>query len=396
MKQLHDPRFLLALLAILVLGGVVMVLHVQQRSQDSDDKALLQTLWQDYKKQSWDSKTGRTIDHQDDDVTTSEGQGYTMLRAAWEDDQSTFATTWNWTAGHLQRSDKLFSWRWGTKLNGSEGVLTNQGGQNTASDADTDIALALIMAGTRWHDTEYINQARSIAQSVWSEEVVEAAGQPYLTASNLEKDNPREVTVNPSYFAPYAYRIFGRLDPSHDWNGLAASSYAFVQKVSRASLDTGSSDGLPPDWVTVDRTSGAVHATGDTAKTTNFGFDAFRTVWRTALDWQWNHAPAAKSTLEQFGFLFDQWSTEHKLLAIYGHDGQPKASYSSAALYGGTLGYFQFLHPAAAKDIVSRQFTPLSGSKLERLNYYDNNWVWFGLGLYTQQLPDLAGEGVPL
>src|SRR4051812_28248555 len=70
-------------------------------------KTMLTALWEEYKKHYWEADTGRTIDRQRNNVTTSEGQSYTLLRAVWQDDQPTFDKTWKWTKDISQRSDHL-------------------------------------------------------------------------------------------------------------------------------------------------------------------------------------------------------------------------------------------------------------------------------------------------
>jgi endoglucanase len=385
-----------AALAVIIAAGLIVLWRTSpSRSPRSQETQLLAALWQNYKRTSWEASSGRTIDHQSESVTTSEGQGYTLLRAAWENDQPTFTKTWQWTAAHLQRPDKLFSWRWGTRADGSSGILTDQGGQNTASDADTDIAFALLLAYGRWHVPEYLQAAQAIVPAIWQQEVVQVTGKPVLAADNLERQSTSgAVAVNPSYFAPYAYRVFARLDPAHDWNGLVRNSYALIAAASQSKLDTSRSADLPPDWLSVQTRTGQLAATGNSSQTTDFSYDAFRTVWRTALDAHWSHDAQAAQSLSQYGFLDSQWSGRQQLVAVYGHDGSRQADYESVALYGGTLGYFQDEHEPAAAAIVQQKLLPLydqkSGGLTHSLNYYDNNWAWFGLALYLGHLPNLA------
>src|SRR5438552_3895428 len=80
-------------------GTVVLYLNSRKREQPIvfSPKLMLNALWETYKHDYWDSTTGRTIDRQRNNVTTSEGQSYTMLRAVWQDDKGTFDKTWEWT-----------------------------------------------------------------------------------------------------------------------------------------------------------------------------------------------------------------------------------------------------------------------------------------------------------
>lgn len=399
MKQLRPPA-LLAGSAIIILAIILPIIltsnHPKPTGSSVKPATLLTALWQDYQHRYIHG--GQTVDPASGD-TTSEGQSYTMLRAVWSGDKSTFDAAWNWTSQHLKRSDGLFSWKWGQRPDGTAGILTNEGGENTASDADTDIALSLLMAGSKWRSSHYTSAAKSIIPAIWEQEVMEAGGQPYLTADELEKNSPAPV-INPSYFAPYAYRLFAGVDKSHPWQQLATNSYQVMHDASQQQLDSSSSDNLPPDWIKLNRQTGQLMADTTPSHDTNFGYDAFRAVWRTALDYQWNHAADAENTLASFSRLTDFWTHDHKLYAIYHHDGTPAAGYSSYAMYGGTLGYYQFMHPALAEAIYSTKLAPLYSTKegklTQTLNYYDNNWVWFGLALYTHQLPQLVQSGASL
>jgi endoglucanase len=222
--------------AVLILAGISVAAYATFRSSDAVDKnlvfsdrTLLSGLWDCYKKEYWEASTGRTLDKQQDNITTSEGQSYTMLRAVWQGDRETFDTSWKWTKEQLNRpTDSLFAWKWGKKTDGTYGVFTDQGGQNTASDADSDIALALVMAASRWQQQTYLNDAKAVIGDTWKQEVITIKGKPYLASNNLEKDSSKPAIINPSYLAPYAYRLFAKVDPAHNWNALVDSSYELI------------------------------------------------------------------------------------------------------------------------------------------------------------------------
>ncbi len=67
---------------------------------ESPRPALLTAAWIGYKHR-FIQPDGRVIDFQRDQVTTSEGQSYAMLRAVWMDDRPTFDLTWRWTQDNL-------------------------------------------------------------------------------------------------------------------------------------------------------------------------------------------------------------------------------------------------------------------------------------------------------
>lgn len=358
----------------------------------------LAASWYNYKLLFVDPATKRTIDWQRGGVTTSEGQSYTMLRAVWQGDEPTFDASWRWTLDNLAHTnDHLFSWLWGTRADGTPGILTEQSGQNSASDADTDIALALVFAYARWQDPAYLEQARLIIRDIWEKEVVTIREKPYLAANDIEKtsSSPR-VVLNPSYLHPAAYHIFAFIDPTHPWETLRKESYAVLNDSTKLSTRPGEQAVLPPDWILVDRKTGALVPGSAPSHTSSFGFDALRVPFRITLDAVWFHNPDAAATLRNLSYLSSAWHQKGQLAATYSHTGKEELQTESAAMYGGTLGYFMLNDPEAAATIYSKKLTALydanTGGWVPSLSYYDNNWAWFGIALYNQQLPNLAAS----
>ncbi|MBA3550591.1 hypothetical protein H0W32_00035 [Patescibacteria group bacterium] len=357
----------------------------------------LLSLWNEYKSEYIEKDSYRVLDKQKDNITTSEGQSYAMLRAIWLDDKETFDKTWQWTKDNLQREDDmLFSWLFGMRADGTFGILTDKGGENTATDADTDIALALIFASARWNQQNYLGDAVVIINSIWENEVAMVQGKPYLVANNLEKNAPKNMVINPSYFSPYAYRIFAKVDGNHDWMALVDTSYEVLEKSIESPLDTGSSANLPPDWIFMNKTTGALSAPTGNNLTTNMSYDALRIPFRLALDYQWFDEPRAKEILSKMSFLSTEWNNHAIIYTGYSHSGEPVYKNQSAAFYGGTLGYFIVVDPNNAKMIHDNKlqilYSPDTGKWKVPLGYYDDNWAWFGIALYNNMLPNLVPQ----
>jgi endoglucanase len=387
-----------------VIAGIVLVIlcavliaapHIHPQTRIFSNERVLLELWSTYKKTTLEPGTLRTLDKSLDNITTSEGESYTMLRSVWMDDRTTFDASWKWTKDNLQRDDKLLSWRFGKLADGNYGVQTTIGGDNSASDGDSDTALALLMAYKRWKEPMYLYDATPLIQSIWENEVVMVNGKPVLTANNLEKNNPVRVLVNPSYLSPYAYKAFAEADLTHDWLALADNSYAIIAASAEAPIDATTSVKLPPNWVYIDRTTGAM-TPASVNLDTHYGYDAFRTPWRLALDWEWYKDPRAMAALQKFNFLADQWIQNQKLAAIYSHDGKVISADESHAAYATNLGYFMVVHPALAEKLYQSKILPLYNPDKQSwktpLGYYDDNWVWFGMALYNHALPNLAGD----
>lgn len=357
-------------------------------------KIILDSTWANYKNTYIERGSSRTLDKQRQNITTSEGQSYTMMRAVWLDDKSTFDSSWQWTKANLQRQDKLFSWLYGKLADGTFGVEQKNGASNSASDADVDIALSLIFAYERWREAPYLEEALPILRSIWDNEVLLIGGKPYLLANNLEKNsNKEDVIVNPSYFAPYAYKVFFQYDRGRQWLLLAGSSYDLLERAMNASLGGRQTKKLPPDWLVINRKTGELGAHENVELSTNFGYDALRVPWRITLDWQWFADPRAKALLEQMQFLADEWN-EHGLLSLYHHDGSIAEQREFPALYGGTIGFFSTVYPEIALEIYRNKlvilFDPDRQSWKKELSYYDDNWAWFGMAMYHKVLPNLS------
>ncbi|MGE5297564.1 MAG: glycosyl hydrolase family 8 [Acidobacteriaceae bacterium] len=396
MNKYRTAGLTLIVLALVLLVGINYLNNPKRRIPlVFSPKSLLSALWNSYKINILEAKTFRTLDKQRNNVTTSEGQSYTMLRAVWMDDKQTFDQSWAWTKDNLQHksNDQLFSWVFGQLPNGQYGVLTAQGGNNTASDGDTDIALALIFASSRWGDQTYMAEAQKILDSVWNNEVVIINNKPYLAADNLEKSGKGDVLVNPSYLSPASYKIFAKADTKHDWNALADTSYDVIQNSAKANLEKKSSAGLPPDWIMLDRKTAAIKPAGASGLDSNFSYDALRVPFRLALDWQWFKDPRDQQILNSFRFLSTEWTDNKAIYSSYSHDGQTLQNTENPAMYGGTIGYFMVADPANASTIFDQKLKSLYNTDAytwkQQPGYYEDNWAWFGIALYYQQLNNL-------
>src|SRR5437879_4886477 len=111
--------------SFLFLASCSAVSPVKANSIAVDQVNELYRLWNLYK--YTDRRDCRVVECDEGCITTSEGQGYAMLRAVWSNDQTDFDLAWAWTRANLQtRGDHLFAWKW------KNAVLDT----NSATDAD--------------------------------------------------------------------------------------------------------------------------------------------------------------------------------------------------------------------------------------------------------------------
>jgi endoglucanase len=391
-----------ALLAALVAGMVYLYLALgkERTPLTFAPTQILGATWHTYKDHYLEATSGRTFDPSRNNITTSEGESYTMLRAVWMSDKPAFDTSWTWTKQHLQhQNDQVFSWLYGKHADGTYGVLTEQNGQVTASDADTNIALALVFAYARWQDPAYLAEAHGVITDIWNQEVLTVQGTPYLVADSVEKKSAAPTAVmNPSYLSPAAYRIFSLVDPTHPWSKVVDSSYTVLTESIEAPLDAKKSAGIPPDWVLLSKKTGVLSVPDSRTQTTNFGFDALRVPWNLSLDYEWFADERDLTLLSKMSFFTYTWQSAHAIGQTYAHDGSLVDPAQSTALYGGTIGYFLYEDQRNGMEVYSQKLVSLYNPDInewkQQLSYYDDNWAWFGIGLYNKLLPNLSA-GLP-
>jgi endo-1,4-beta-D-glucanase Y len=320
-----------------------------------------------------------------DGSTTSESEAYALLRAAWTGDRATFARTWNWTASHMVNDEGLLAWKW------NAGVVD----AHTATDADTDTALALLMAGRRWPDSEWLDDGTRMVGAIWAHDVADVNGTPYIVAGDWTTDKT-VLAIDPSYFSPYAYHIFQEVDPEHNWLGVLDSGYQVLFDGSASALGSEQSAGLPPDWVGLDTSSGGlVPLTTDSTPSTAYGYDAPRVYWRIALDLRWNNDGRAAAYLAQAGFLDDEVNRSGSVRAIYAHDGAVATTDTSAVSSAGALAALLTLDSNAANRLYANEVVGSAEVVNGNLYWSDPNdlyaqeWGWFATALYANALTDI-------
>ncbi|MEK7571566.1 MAG: glycosyl hydrolase family 8 [Patescibacteria group bacterium] len=344
---------------------------------------ILNSSWQYYKKSF--IIDGRIIDPYQENLTTSEGQSYALLRAVWLHDQETFDTVYQWTKQNMQKDSGTFAWKW------NNGQILDQ---SSAADADEDIALALLFASKQWDNTKYLTEAKSVMQGIWEDEVVTIKNKPYLVAGNWA-DQKTFITINPSYLSPATYRIFAEIDTKHPWHQLVDTSYTVLTECTTEPLNK-KKGVLPPEWCALNKsTLKVMESKSPQPEGTDYSYNAFRTPWRVALDYQWNEESRAKKYLESLSFLGEEYKKNKKLIAAYEHDGNVFENYESVAAYAGNLAYFVVEDQKTAETIYTKHILKKFYEGEDQSywddpqNYYTQNWAWFGTALYANHLPNL-------
>ena len=212
------------------------------------------SLW----KQGWyDASQGWVLAPEGTCSTVSEAIAYGMLISVYMDDQTVF--------------DKLYG-TW--KSNGGNGAGMNwrvgcSGGTGSASDADFDAALALVMASKQWGGS-YLGDAKKIISWIATNDI---------NGNKIKPGNQWNDAFNPSYATTANFQLFQDVNGG-SWSSVISQAYTDLNACQDATT------GLVPDWCDWNShkptlTSAAV------ANDKGFYDDAARTPWRMAWAYYW-------------------------------------------------------------------------------------------------------------
>jgi hypothetical protein len=123
-----------------------------------------------------------------------------------------------------------------------------------------------------------------------------------------------------------------------------------------------------------------------------YGFDAFRTMWRVALDAVWYEDSRAISYLENYEEFFHQQWVADSLVSVY-KNGSPMTEGGTLSTNVGALAVFgQTETEGYADEFYSANYANEyneEGFWGEKTNYYGQNWAWLGTALYSRNMPNL-------
>jgi endo-1,4-beta-D-glucanase Y len=218
----------------------------------------------------------------DNNDTVSEGIGYGMLLAVYFNDKTLFDGLWAY-AQQNTASGLLMTWH-------------IPGGNGSATDADEDMAFALVEAGKQW-GTSYTTTAGTMISQIAAKDIDWTDNLP-TGGSNYGNTVSASEPTNPSYFAPAYYRVFAGIDTAHNWSSLADNTIKVISSLS-------GSNGLVPAWCGAScaapaSNSGSLNPATDEI----YQYDAQRVPWRVGVDYCWNGTAAAASYLSKISAFF--------------------------------------------------------------------------------------------
>jgi endo-1,4-beta-D-glucanase Y len=306
--------------------------------------------------------------------TVSEGIAYGMMITVFMNDQDVFDKLWKYEQQFLGKNG-LMDWY----INAAG---TNRLGTGAASDADEDMAFALLMADKQWGgkgslgDT-YLNIAKDLIQKIWNHEIQD---------SKLFKPGDGFGgwdTINISYFSPAYYRLFGQvMNKTADWDAVIKTSYDTIENTLKDS-NGNKENGLIPAW----STSAGDPRPGFEGAPTHHQYDSCRTPFRIALDYCWNNEPRALTYITKATNFFSKIGAT-KIEDGYELNGKPKPSglnpqFPQSAAFVGPIGVAAMGVPNF-QSFLTELYTNVATLNLFRGGeYYDLSWTVLSLAMMT-------------
>jgi endo-1,4-beta-D-glucanase Y len=311
--------------------------------------------------------------------TVSEGIAYGMLLAVYNDDQSLFDDLWRYEQSWLDPRG-LMDWY----INAAG---TARNGTGAATDADEDMAFALVMADARWGGqgalaTPYASLAGAQIGLIWQHEVDHTMGDVLTPGDQFAGAQ----VINISYFAPAFYRVFGRFaNTAADWDKVVASTYRVLGATLNA-RNGNATNGLVPAWSTPD---GTPMAPPGTSMPTWHQLDSCRTPFRLAQDYCWFAEPNALAYLQAITGFYASVGARN-LVDGYDLDGTPHPQFASvgnqAAAFVGTAGAGAMAVPAFAAFRDDAYADVATLNLVAGSQYYNESWTALSLLMMTGKM----------
>ncbi len=308
--------------------------------------------------------------------TVSEGIGYGMLIAVYMNDQALFDDLWRYEQLWPNAMTGLMDWY----INAAG---TMRLGTGPATDADEDMAFALLMADRQWGGkgslgSNYIDVAKDQINKIWNNEIYQS--------KLLRPGNWGDwTTINISYFAPAYYRVFDAVDTdtTHDWPAVIQTVYDTIGNALNATSKN-QSNGLVPAWCSSDGApNGGALGIGQTTPT-NYQYDSCRTPFRIALDWCWFGTSSAKDYAAKTSSFFGGIGAAN-IADGYNLDGTatPQHAGQRSAAFIGPAGVGA-MTSATYQTLVDQSYATIApGTALAGGAYYEESWTVMSLLMMT-------------
>ncbi|MFA5010415.1 MAG: glycosyl hydrolase family 8 [Ignavibacteria bacterium] len=304
-------------------------------------------------------------------MTVSEGIGYGMLISVNMNDKPLFDDLLGYYNIHLGPNG-LMNWIIDSLGNNYFGL------QGSATDAEEDVAYALILADRQWGSggsINYMQAAINVINKIYEFGID--------TVYNLPKSGDESgglYRVNTSYFAPAYYRAFAYYTGNSGWDSVINGCYNYLVFINN---DT---TGLVPDWCLPDGNPMPPCPPPYTCKY-SYHYDATRTPWRIGMDYLWYGDMRANNFCSLIT-SFARSVGSANILDDYALNGTPLGMYHNNAFVG------PFGVGTMATDATFQNFC--DSIYRENATTYSTRWNYFNSSLKTLTLLVQTGNFIPL
>ncbi len=211
------------------------------------------------------------------DGMVSEGLGYGLLLSVYNNDKTTFDGIWKFTKRNLNQYG-LIPWLFDTNSRVVD--------RNNATDADVDVAFALIVATKKgWG---YQQDATNIVNALMTHNINPGD----FVLERGQANNPKN-TVITDYFPPGYFKVYADFTGDNRWIQARDANYTIVKK----SLDK-------PNVVLAPQfsdTEGNIVS----GESPDYNSDSARGPWRLAMDYVWFGDSRAEAMLKDYNTFFE-------------------------------------------------------------------------------------------
>lgn len=313
--------------------------------------------------------------------SVSEGIAYGMTIAVMMDDQPLFDGFFQYALAFMNENGFM---NWYIAPDGAR-VL----GEGGATDADEDMAFALVMAHRQWGGSgalseTYLSHAKRQIDRIYEFEV-DHGDHPGML---LPGDGWRGRDVfNPSYFAPDQYQLFGEVSGNVEgFQRVIDTGYAIIEN-SLNDASGNRTNGLVPAWCT----SSGVPVEAFPGAMTNYQYDSARLPFRLGQAYAYHRDPRAHSYLARVSAFFAGIGAD-AIVDGYTLSGEPAPDPNAqqqnpgSAVFVGTAAVGA-MHDARYQAFVDQAYERVkTGKLLARSRYYNHSWTVLSLLMLTGNL----------
>ena len=240
-----------------------------------------------------------------DYITVSEAQGYGMLLAVYNNDQSTFDALNRYYLSRLN-SKGLMKWRTQVSPADSSEIIESPENNTCATDGDMDIVYSLLLAYERWGDLDYKSHAMNGLNSLYNHCMNKEHYVPLL-GDWVSSNGPKNwsIITRPSDFLLLHFEKFSEyhvVDPTF-WLQVATTCKGILHQFSKQTRC-----GLVPDFIVYNSRKRRWERPSDQVLETphdrDYFYNSCRVPWRLAEYYNSTQDNLVREVLEKYVKFF--------------------------------------------------------------------------------------------